>query len=91
MICYDYSSCSILGEFGTVYQGSWKEKGKQIPIAVKTLRVCVCVCGCMRVYVCVWVCVCVGVCVGVGVHEGCEGAQLSIVYISSNFESRYVC
>ena len=27
------------GEFGNVYKGVWKKEGKQIPIAVKTLRV----------------------------------------------------
>ena len=44
------------GEFGNVYRGTWKENGKQIPVAMKTLKVCVCVCvcvwgGCVRVRV----------------------------------------
>ena len=27
------------GEFGAVYKGQWKSGGKQIPIAIKTLKV----------------------------------------------------
>ena len=28
-----------VGEFGAVYKGTWKNAGKQIPIAIKTLKV----------------------------------------------------
>ena len=27
------------GEFGAVYKGQWKSGGKQVPIAIKTLKV----------------------------------------------------
>ena len=33
-------ACLLLGEFGTVFRGVWKEQQKKaIPVAVKTLKV----------------------------------------------------
>ena len=46
------------GEFGNVYRGVWKtSKKEQVLIAVKTLKVCVCLHVYVCLYRCVWLCV----------------------------------
>ena len=39
---YDYlllTTTICAGEFGAVYKGVWKSGGKQVPVAIKTLKV----------------------------------------------------
>ena len=82
------------GEFGNVYRGTWKENGKQIPVAMKTLKVCVCVWvwgggGRGDVCVCVWggggdVCVWGSVGVSVG---GCIDA----IFLINIIQIVFVC